>query len=489
MQIRILGLLPLVWLALASMMILRFALTFGTGPTHAEALNWVSSQTLPFSYAGPQFLSGWLLAPVVAVLGDEAWALRALATVFGFAASLFLVLTVQALVRKTPNTGAQLGFTVLALTSPGFWVVGLLYTEMTVMMAFLSLGLWLVVEALLRRPGEHSQRWWLMAGLAFALAFSAHAMAALWLLALVPGLVLHKQGRSHFRHTGARAGAWAGAALILAALALFFVWNALNGRVSFQPFTSQTFKVAPDLQLVDRLGRLGAITFAAVLLSGLTTLILCLRNAAPLLRHAPTLLLALFAVLPMLVLFTLNWFWEVPWTALMPSCLSLSVLGACLWPQSGLRRWPLLAALPSAILAGSLLLPIKLREPRLMLMLVPGPSREDVQLDLGSMLGWQSSLDTLSAYRDEAYPGYGLAGSSPEIAAQIAFHAKQTPEEDGQTPLMLLTPSFERGLELLQSQYCIVLPLSPWPVNHRGGRIAEPYIFTSPDGRLRPDCR
>ena len=60
------------WLILLLMMGIRFALMFGTGPIHDEAYYWSWSQRLDFGYYDQPFLTGWLLAPFVAVLGDHA---------------------------------------------------------------------------------------------------------------------------------------------------------------------------------------------------------------------------------------------------------------------------------------------------------------------------------------------------------------------------------------------------------------------------------
>ena len=70
----------LIWLALLVMMLVRFAIMFGTGPLHDEAYYWSWSQELDFGYYDQPFLTGWLLAPFVALLGDGAWVMRAVAT-------------------------------------------------------------------------------------------------------------------------------------------------------------------------------------------------------------------------------------------------------------------------------------------------------------------------------------------------------------------------------------------------------------------------
>ena len=147
----------LIWLALLVMMLVRFAIMFGTGPLHDEAYYWSWSQELDFGYYDQPFLTGWLLAPFVALLGDGAWVMRAVATLLIFAASAFLALTVNALSRPPTAQNAQQGrnsvegsgsaalsgFLLLALTSPVLWSVGLFYVHDTVMVCFLSLGLWL----------------------------------------------------------------------------------------------------------------------------------------------------------------------------------------------------------------------------------------------------------------------------------------------------------------------------------------------------------
>ena len=136
------------------------------------------------------------------------------------------------------------------------------------------------------------------------------------------------------------------------------------------------------------------------------------------------------------------------------------------------------------------------------------------------MLGWEGSITSLVAYRDLAYPDHEIVGTYYQLAAQAAFHQGRVlpsvgldprphqftlyswpartdghaysrtddHSDGGQPPMLVLSQSLEQGLEALEPVYCEVIPISPWPVNHREGRIAEPYLLAVSAPRKRPDC-
>ncbi len=503
----------LIWLALLVMMLVRFAIMFGTGPLHDEAYYWSWSQELDFGYYDQPFLTGWLLAPFVALLGDGAWVMRAVATLLIFAATAFLALTVNALSGPPKAQNAQQvlqgqkgrsgvegsgsaalsGFILLAFTSPVLWSVGLFYVHDTVMVCFLSLGLWLGVEALKRDKGLSSRPWWIMAGLALALAFSAKVSAALWIMALGLSVAVHPQSRPHLR----AAGPWLGAGLPLAAFLLFLTWNALNGWVTFRHVGGEHLVPDTSTPASDRFLRFGLVVLATLLFSGLTAIVLvvlgAVRRFRALLHNPGVFALVVFALLPLLIFFGLSGLRDVYLNWLIPSCLGLLVLSCCLW-IGPIRRWHVITSLPSAMLALALLLPIAFRQPWFM----PSNARD--------MLGWEASIEKLIEYRDVAYPGYEIAGNYYHLAAQTSFHQGTVrpsvgldprphqfnlyhwPDDKARAPLLVLTPSLEEGMEALSGVFCSVTPLSPWPVNHREGRIALPYLFAIHNPSEKPDC-
>ena len=544
----LLGLSYRLWFALLLMLLFRFALMFGTGPIHDEAYYWSWSQRLDFAYYDQPFLTGWLLAPFVTVLGDHAWVLRAVATTLTFATTLFLALAARGLVlhRRVAGAGgswrrAEWGFLCLTLTSPVLWSLGLFYTHDTAMLCFLSLGLWLGIEALQRQPdGSSASRWfWIGAGLALGLAFSAKVSASLWIAALGMGVLVHPKGRRHLRHEGP----WIAVALITALMAVFVLWNAFNDWVTFKHVGGEHLLVsptdnplaAPDT-LAQRAQRLALCALALVLFAGLSPMVLGLRRIRGVSGSAAIVALALFAVLPSLFFLGLSWFREIYLNWLIPSALGLMVLGSLYWPGTGLgpgpgtgratgsatqrqgvangstQRWALLGTLPSLALVLLMLVPIGMREPRFML------------ANARDMLGWKGSLDKLQEYRDQAYPGHVIVGNYYHLAAQTAFHQKRVlpsvgldlrphqfsryswPEpmvsgsadsdmksdsespNETEGPMLVLTPSAAEGRARLAPVYCEIIPISPWPVNHRGERIAEPYLYAISDPRKRPDC-
>ena len=141
-----------------------------------------------------------------------------------------------------------------------------------------------------------------------------------------------------------------------------------------------------------------------------------------------------------------------------------------------------------------LLLPIAFRQPWFM----PSNARD--------MLGWDASIEKLMEYRDVAYPGYEIVGNYYHLAAQTSFHQGTVrpsvgldprphqfslyrwPDDEARAPLLVLTPSLDEGMEALSGVFCSVTPLSPWPVNHREGRIALPYLFAIHNPSEKPDC-
>ena len=502
------------WLILLLMMGIRFALMFGTGPIHDEAYYWSWSQRLDFGYYDQPFLTGWLLAPFVAVLGDHAWVMRAVATGLTFATSVFLAHAARCLVIDHPLTRpitssssssgqsaltswrrVENGFLVLAVTSPVLWSVGLLYVHDTVMLCFLSLGLWWGLEAVRGTRGVGARGWWIGTGLALGLAFSAKVSAALWIAALGLGLAMHPAGWSHLRS----AGPWIAAAIVLGFVAVFLSWNALNDWVTFRHVGSEHLSLnstdgTTQEPLLAKASRMALMVLAAVLLSSLTAVALSLGRLGALRRSPGLLALALFVALPFVGFLALSWFREIYINWLIPSALGLLVLGCLLWPAEGRRRWALVGTVPSLLLTCALLVPIALREPRFM----PANARD--------MLGWEGSLEKLTAYRDLAYPDHRIVGNYYQLAAQLAFHQNEVLPSVGLDPrlhqfalygqqeaganqsMLVLAPSLEAGRAALEPIYCTVTPISPWPVNHREGRIAEPYLFAISDPAQRPNC-
>ena len=507
MRTQVLKLPLLIWLGLLVMMLVRFAVMFGTGPLHDEAYYWSWSQELDFGYYDQPFLTGWLLAPFVALLGNDAWVMRGVATLLTFLASVFLALTIGALTPssspaaqtlQTPRSSTQgapalAGFLLLAVTSPILWSVGLFYVHDTVMICCLSLGLWLGVEALKRETGAASRSWWLMAGLAFALAFSAKVSAALWIVVLGLSVAVHPRSRPHLRASAP----WIGASLPLAAFLLFLAWNAMHGWVTFQHVGGE--HLVPDIgaPASERLMRVGITLLAALLFSGLTTVmlvgLLVIRRLRVSRESSGIFALAAFALVPLLFFVGLSWMREVYLNWLIPSCLGLLVLSCCLW-TGPIKRWHVLACVPSALLSLALLLPIAFRQPSFM----PSNARD--------MLGWEGSIEKLIEYRDEAYPGYEIVGNYYHLAAQVSFHQGTVrpsvgvdprphqfslyrwPEGEERAPVLVLTPSLEEGMQALGGVFCHFTPVSPWPVNHRERRIALPYLFAIHQPVEKPEC-
>lgn len=493
--------LPAAWLwfglIIVAMAAARFAVMFGTGPIHDEAYYWAWSQRLDFGYYDQPFLTGWLLAPFVAVLGDGAWVLRLVASGLTGLTTLFLGLSVLRL-RETLGSSAAPdgqdhdrlnealpGLALLCLTSPLLWGVGLLYVHDTILLCGLSAGLWLGLTALAKPPGSWSRGWWLGAGAALGLAFSAKVSGALWIFALGLGVAVHPAGWRHLRHLGP----WLGALLVAMAAGLFVGWNALNDWVTFRHVGGEHLGAdLTDLSAAwaERAGRVGVALAATVLLAGPAAAALTLAGMGRALRNRSSVgvfALLAFAFLPLLGFVALAWVREIYLNWLLPSAMGVTVLGAVFWPPR-VKGWHVISSAPAALLSLAVLIPLALREPRFML------------ANARDILGWEASIALLVDYRDEAFPDAVIAGNYYHLAAQLAFHQRQVLPSVGADPrphqfalfedrtgaldgpALVLTPSLEAGRAALEDSHCGVTPLVPWPVNHgRGGTIDTPYLF------------
>ncbi|MEC8710286.1 MAG: glycosyltransferase family 39 protein [Pseudomonadota bacterium] len=494
------GLPPVLWLALISMALIRFGLMLGTGPIHDEAYYWAWSQRLDYGYYDQPFLVGWLLWPFVSVLGDQAWVLRLVSGGLTLLTSVFLARLTLDLAAQTDEhgqvdaarvraTGTGLG--VLLLTSPGLWGLGLFYVHDAVMMTFLSLGLLLGSRALQRG----SVLLWLATGAALALAFSAKVSAALWIAAFGLTFLLVPSGRAQL----GRAGPWLAALIIMAAAALFVLWNANHGWVTFRHVGAEHLSPEADGP-GERLGRAVLVLLALIILTGPAAALLWLWPARQdagrpagltKLTKLAILGLLLFIALPVLFILGLSLTREVLLNWLLPSALVLSALAALRWPSS--RPGPAalgslgLSLVASVVLCLIILIPLMLREPRWML-----SNARDIY-------GWEAALGDLVAYRDAEFPDHRIAGNYYLLASQLAFYQNEVSASVGDDPrphqfqlfaetpaggnsrtrgpLLVLTTDQASGQAALEGWYCELQPLRPWPIVHRGWVIDTPFLF------------
>ena len=491
---------PALWLALGCMAVIRFTLMLGTGPIHDEAYYWTWSQRLDYGYYDQPFLVGWLLWPFVSLLGDQAWVLRLASggltlLTSAFLARLALDLSAASHTVSTADDGqlkqATNGLLFLFITSPGLWGLGLFYVHDTVMMTCLSLGLLLGTRAV----QQGSMALWLVTGLALGLAFSAKVSAALWIAAFGLALLISPSGRAQLT----RPGPWISALFVLAAVALFVVWNANHGWVTFRHVSTEHLTAEPD-RLGDRLGRFGLVAIGVAVLAGPGALVLfripgwpapVKPGKRPDYQRIERLGITLFIALPLLFIFGLSLARDVLLNWLLPSTLVLTAVAASRWPGAGPEwlKWAgrTLSVTTGAVLCLLLLIPLAMREPRWML--------ENAR----DLYGWRSAIADLQAYRDAVYPGHSIVGHYYLLASQLAFHQNHVRPSVGTdprphqlrlfadpndatrtaqaTPLLVLAADAASGRAALQDAYCSLRPLGPWPVTHGAVTIDTPYLF------------
>ena len=498
------GLPTMLWMALVIMALVRFGLMLGTGPIHDEAYYWAWSQRLDYGYYDQPFLVGWLLWPFVSVLGDQAWVLRLVSGGLTLLTSVFLACLALDLAAQTDERGqvdaAQVratstGLGVLLLTSPALWGLGLFYVHDAVMMTFLSLGLLLGTGALQRG----SMLLWLATGAALALAFSAKVSAALWIAAFGLAFLLVPSGRAQLR----RAGPWLAALIILAAAALFVLWNANHGWVTFRHVGAE--HLAPETDAPgERLGRAVLVLLALIILTGPAAAQLWLwparRDAGrpaglAKLTKLTSLGLLLFIALPALFILGLSLTREVLLNWLLPSALVLSALAALRWPSSRPRPAALaslgLSLTASVVLCLVVLIPLMLREPRWML-----SNARDIY-------GWEAAINDLVAYRDAEFPDHRIVGNYYLLASQLAFHQNEVRASVGDDPrphqfqlfahapaggnsrapgpVLVLTADQASGQAALEGWFCDLQPLRPWRIVHRDFVIDTLFLFRVDD--------
>ncbi|MBB23993.1 MAG: hypothetical protein CME02_00515 [Geminicoccus sp.] len=495
------GLPPMLWLTLVIMALVRFGLMLGTGPIHDEAYYWAWSQRLDYGYYDQPFLVGWLLWPFVSVLGDQAWVLRLVSGGLTLLTSVFLARLALDLAAQTDERGqvdaarvraTSTGLGMLLLTSPGLWGLGLFYVHDAVMMTFLSLGLLLGTRALQRG----SLLLWLATGAALALAFCAKVSAALWIAAFGLAFLLGPSGRAQLR----RPGPWLAALMIMATAALFVLWNANHGWVTFRHVGAEHLAPEPDAA-GERLGRAVLVLLALIILTGPAAALLWLWPARwdtdrtvglAKLTKLSSLGLLLFIALPALFILGLSLAREVLLNWLLPSALVLSALAALRWPSNRRPRPAALVSLglsltASVVLCLVVLIPLLLREPRWML-----SNARDIY-------GWQAAISDLVAYRDAEFPDHRVVGNYYLLASQLAFHQNEVSASVGddprphqfqlfahapsggnsraQGPLLVLTADQASGQAALEGWYCDLQPLRPWPIVHRRMVIDTPFLF------------
>ena len=491
---------PLLWLTLVGMALVRFGLMLGTGPIHDEAYYWAWSQRLDYGYYDQPFLVGWLLWPFVSVLGDQAWVLRLVSGGLTLLTSVFLARLALDLASRPDERGrveaarvraTGTGLGVLLLTSPGLWGLGLFYVHDAVMMTFLSLGLLLGTRALQQSSGLL----WLATGAALALAFSAKVSAALWIAAFGLAFLLVPSGRAQLR----RAGPWLAALIILAAAALFVLWNANHGWVTFRHVGAEHLSPEAD-GLGERLGRAVLVLLALIILTGPAAALLWLWPAR---RYGGrpgslgSLGLLLFIALPVLFILGLSLTREVLLNWLLPSALVLSTLAALRWPLSppgpaALASFGLSLA-ASVALCLVILIPLMLREPRWML-----SNARDIY-------GWEAALGDLIAYRDAEFPDHSIVGNYYLLASQLAFHQNEVRASVGTDPrphqfrLFAETdaggsgpahrpdagPDRGSGQWTSGAGRLVLRPATPAPLAHRASGLRHRYPIPVP-GRSTP---
>src|SRR6185312_1858250 len=228
-----------------------------------EAQYWLWSLHPAFGYYSKPPLVAWLIAATTALFGEDELAIRLAAPLLHFGASLVIF----AIGRRLYDARVAMWSAIAYATVPGVSASAALISTDAPLLFCWAVALYALIRA--REPG--GERWWIAVGIATGFGLLAKYAMAYWLLSGLLFLLLFRDERRHLkRFLGATAVA-------LAIYAPNFIWNALNGFVSYRHTRDNAHLGGPLLHpthflefLGSQFGVFGPIFFAVLILVALT---------------------------------------------------------------------------------------------------------------------------------------------------------------------------------------------------------------------------
>ncbi len=196
-----------------------------------EAQYWVWSLHPALGYYSKPPLVAWLIALTTGVFGDEELAVRLAAPLLHFGTALI----VFQIARRLYDSRTALWSSLAYVTLPGVSVSAVIMSTDAPLLFCWAAALYFFIRA--REPGGaplpkpmvgQERFWWIAVGVAAGFGLLAKYAMAYWLFSALLFLVIFPQERRHLRHF------LLSVAVALVIYAPNFVWNALEGFVSYR---------------------------------------------------------------------------------------------------------------------------------------------------------------------------------------------------------------------------------------------------------------
>jgi 4-amino-4-deoxy-L-arabinose transferase-like glycosyltransferase len=228
-----------------------------------EAQYWLWSLHPAFGYYSKPPLVAWLIAVTTALFGEDELAIRLAAPLLHFAAGL----VVYAIARRLYDSRVATWSAIAYATLPGVSASAALISTDAPLLFCWAVALYAFIRA--REPG--GARWWTAVGLAAGFGLLAKYAMAYWLVSALLFLLLFRDERRYVpRFLGA-------VAIAVAIYAPNFLWNMLNGFVSYRHTRDNAALGGALIHpthflefLGSQFGVFGPVFFAVLLISVLT---------------------------------------------------------------------------------------------------------------------------------------------------------------------------------------------------------------------------
>lgn len=196
-------------------------LAFGRADLYPdEAQYWLWSLHPAFGYYSKPPLVSWLIALTTRLFGEDELAIRSAAPLLHFATSIII----YGLARRLYDARTAMWSAIGYATLPGVSVSAVIMSTDAPLLFCWAAALYAFVRA--REP--EGQRWWIAVGVAAGFGLLAKPAMVYWFFSALLFLLLFRDERRHL------ARFFAAGALALAVYLPNFIWNWLNGFVSYR---------------------------------------------------------------------------------------------------------------------------------------------------------------------------------------------------------------------------------------------------------------